>query len=150
MAFFQGLVPGHFAILQAKIGLKMAELDCFRNWLNLEHQQRRDWPGIQKAKPSETRPASRRQCTILPVSSLSGLSHSQHYTPQYQQSQDAWVLVSCIQIIPFKLKLSQIRVIMTIFFQKIIFWPSKYKTQRGNTAQSMGSMQLKTKLKFDC
>ena len=37
MAFFQGLVPGHFAILQAKIGLKMAELDCFQNWLNLDH-----------------------------------------------------------------------------------------------------------------
>ena len=37
MAFFQGLVPGHFAILQAKIGLKMAKLDCFQNWLNLDH-----------------------------------------------------------------------------------------------------------------
>ena len=40
MTFFQGLVPGHFAILQAKIGLKMAELDCFQNWLNLDHLKR--------------------------------------------------------------------------------------------------------------
>ena len=30
MAFFQGMVPGHLGILQAKIGLKMAELDCFQ------------------------------------------------------------------------------------------------------------------------
>ena len=37
MAFFQGLVPGHFAILQAKIGLKMAKLDSFQNWFNLDH-----------------------------------------------------------------------------------------------------------------
>ena len=37
MGSFQRLVPGHFAILQAKIGLKMAELDCFQNWLNLDH-----------------------------------------------------------------------------------------------------------------
>ena len=36
--------------------------------LNTKATSRRDWPGIQKAKSSETRPASRRHCTILPVS----------------------------------------------------------------------------------
>ena len=35
------------------------------------------------------------------ITLLSGLSHSQHYTPLYQQSQDAWVLVSRIQISTF-------------------------------------------------
>ena len=35
MVSFQRPVPGHFAILQAKLGLKMAELD--QNWLNLDH-----------------------------------------------------------------------------------------------------------------
>ena len=52
MAFFQGPVPGHFAILQAKIGLKMAELDCFQNcsiWIikksqNLKELQGAPWP----------------------------------------------------------------------------------------------------------
>ena len=38
MAAFQGVVPGHFAILQAKIGLKMAELGCLQNWPNLDTQ----------------------------------------------------------------------------------------------------------------
>ena len=45
MASFQGPVPGHFAILQAKIGLKMAELGCFQNWLNLDHQTRSKFEG---------------------------------------------------------------------------------------------------------
>ena len=40
------------------------EMDFFDKILEI----RRDWLGIQKAKSSETRPASRRQCTILPVS----------------------------------------------------------------------------------
>ena len=52
MAFFQGPVPGHFAILQAKIGLKMAKLDCFQNcsiWIikksqNLKELQGAPWP----------------------------------------------------------------------------------------------------------
>ena len=52
MAFFQGPVPGHFAILQAKIGLKMAELDCFQNCSvltikksqNLKELQGPPWP----------------------------------------------------------------------------------------------------------
>jgi len=35
------------------------------------------------------------------ITLLSGLSHSQHYSPLYQQSQDAWVLVSRIQISTF-------------------------------------------------
>ena len=39
---FSGVVPGHFAILQAKIGLKMAELDCFQNWLNLDVRSQGD------------------------------------------------------------------------------------------------------------
>ena len=38
MVAFQGVVPSHFAILQAKIGLKMAELGCLQNWPNLDTQ----------------------------------------------------------------------------------------------------------------
>ena len=49
MAFFQGPVPGHFAILQAKIGLKMAELDCFQYWLNLDHLTRSKFEGAPGA-----------------------------------------------------------------------------------------------------
>ena len=45
MAFFQGPVPGHFAILQAKIGLKMAEVDCCQNWLNLDNLKRSKFEG---------------------------------------------------------------------------------------------------------
>ena len=42
MVSFQRLVPGHFhfAILQAKIGLKMAELGCFQNRPKLDAQTR--------------------------------------------------------------------------------------------------------------
>ena len=43
MASFQGPVPGHFAILQAKIGLKMAELD--KNLLNSDAQIRSKFEG---------------------------------------------------------------------------------------------------------
>ena len=39
MAAFQGLVPCHFAILQAKIGLKMAELGCLQYWPNLDTEK---------------------------------------------------------------------------------------------------------------
>ena len=53
MAFFQGLVPGHFAILQAKIGLKMAELDCFQNWLNLDHLTMSKFEGAPGAWPNQ-------------------------------------------------------------------------------------------------
>ena len=55
MAFFQGLVAGHFAILQAKIGLKMAELDCFQNWLNLDHLKRSKFEGAPGDPPGQIR-----------------------------------------------------------------------------------------------
>ena len=55
MAFFQGLVPGHFAILKAKIGLKMAELDCFQNWFNLDHLTRSEFEGAPGGPPGRIR-----------------------------------------------------------------------------------------------
>ena len=36
MVSLQGLVPGHFAILQAKFGHKIAELGHFQNWPNFD------------------------------------------------------------------------------------------------------------------
>ena len=53
MAFFQGPLPGHFAILQAKIGLKMAELDCFQNcsiWIIKKCQNLKELQGAPLAK----------------------------------------------------------------------------------------------------
>ena len=52
---FQRLVPGHFAILHAKIGLKMAELDCFQNWLNLDHQTRSKFEGAPRGPRGQIR-----------------------------------------------------------------------------------------------
>ena len=37
MAKFWHHLYGHFGILQAKIGLKMAKLGCYESWLNLDH-----------------------------------------------------------------------------------------------------------------
>ena len=45
MVSFLRLVPGHFAILQEKIGFKMAKLDCFKNWLKLDHLTRSKFEG---------------------------------------------------------------------------------------------------------
>ena len=45
MAFFQRLVPAHFV----KIGLKMAELGCFQNLLNLDHQTMSKFEGAPGA-----------------------------------------------------------------------------------------------------
>ena len=39
MAKFWHHLYGHFGILQAKIGLKMAKLGCYQSWLNLDHQK---------------------------------------------------------------------------------------------------------------
>ena len=53
MAAFQGLVPCHFAILQAKIGLKMAKLDCFQNcliWIIKKSQNLKELQGPSLAK----------------------------------------------------------------------------------------------------
>ena len=53
MEFFQGPLPSHFAILQAKIGLKMAELDCFQNcsiWIIKKGQNLKELQGAPLAK----------------------------------------------------------------------------------------------------
>ena len=40
MAKFWHHLYGHFGILQAKIGLKMAKLGCYQSWPNMDHQKR--------------------------------------------------------------------------------------------------------------
>ena len=52
MTFFQ---PSRFAILQAKIRLKMAELGCFQNWLNLDHQTKSKFKGTPVGPPGQIR-----------------------------------------------------------------------------------------------
>ena len=65
MVSFQRLVPGHFAILQAKIGLKMAELGCFQNQPKLDAQTRSKFEGAPGGPPGQIRCSQWSQVMIL-------------------------------------------------------------------------------------
>ena len=53
MVSFLRLVPGHFAVLLEKIGFKMAKLDCFQNWLKLDHLTRSKFEGAPRGPPGQ-------------------------------------------------------------------------------------------------